>query len=107
MNFTALFFCFYLCWMACLPCTDKVLDHSEHHPNLADVSDSTGHSPFHEDSCPIFCSCGCCATYTVTVEPEQFVFKLYFKPKSKAITYPSERQLTCYYSFWRPPRPLV
>ncbi|MCC9135396.1 hypothetical protein ACFSKU_11300 [Pontibacter silvestris] len=105
MKSLATYFALYLLWMSCLPCTDQILDKHEHHPNVYDAAQSTGQSPFHENTCPIFCGCGCCAIFTIAVEPELIVFR---KPIEQPETYPlffivpNEKHFTS--SIWNPPR---
>ncbi|MDX5421103.1 MAG: hypothetical protein LPK07_03085 [Hymenobacteraceae bacterium] len=105
MKNVALLFSLYLFWMACLPCTDQVLDRHEHHPDLRDVAQTTGESPFHDDSCPTFCGCGCCATFTIAVEPELIVFRKPVEqpePQPVAFIVPGEKHFT--YPIWHPPQ---
>ncbi len=104
MKLVAIFFSLFLFWTACLPCTDKIMDMHEHHPNMTDVADTTGESPFHEDTCPVFCSCGCCATFTVKVEPEHIVFRVPVIPQSKPFLYPELREIKIASAWWHPPR---
>lgn len=107
MRMVAVFFSLYLIWMACLPCTDKIMDTHEHHPSLTDVADTTGHSPFHDDTCPVFCSCGCCATFTIASEPELIVFRFFVVPQTKPMVYPDLQEIQVAFSWWRPPRPTI
>nr|WP_137758433.1 hypothetical protein [Pontibacter sp. SGAir0037] len=83
------------------------MEKSEHHPNLVSTADTTGHSAFHDDSCPVFCGCGCCATYTIKVEPERFIFRALVKPQTRPVTYPEMRVSHYTFSLWHPPRPLA
>jgi hypothetical protein len=104
MKFVAIFFSLFMFWTASLPCTDKIMDAHEHHPNMTDAADTTGRSPFHVDTCPVFCSCGCCATFTVTPEPEHIVFRVQVIPQSKPLVYPELSEIKIASAWWHPPR---
>ena len=107
MNFVAIFFSLYLCCMACLPCTDTVMDRHEHIPSMMDAADTTGSSAFHDDTCPVLCGCGCCATSTTTPEPELIGFRIFVIPQTKPIVYPNPQVLNVAFSWWHPPRAIV
>jgi len=104
----AVLFSLYLFWMACLPCTDQVLDRHEHHPDLRDTAHTTGESPFHDDTCPTFCGCGCCATFTTASEIAQIAFR---KPLEPPQTQPVPADIPTLrhfaYPIWNPPKALT
>ncbi|MDX5420033.1 MAG: hypothetical protein LPK09_12525 [Hymenobacteraceae bacterium] len=104
MKIVAVIFSFFLFWTALLPCTDKIMDSHEHLPNITDVADTTGESPFHEDTCPLFCSCGCCATFTIAIEPAYLVFRIPVIPQSKPLIYPELSEIKIASAWWHPPR---
>ena len=104
MRYVAVLFSVYLFWMAFMPCTDKIMDTHEHLPSMTDVADTTGKSPFHDDTCPVFCGCGCCATFTIAVEPELIVFRVPVIPQTKPLIYPEHREIRVAFTWWHPPR---
>ncbi|WP_204282013.1 hypothetical protein [Pontibacter burrus] len=93
--------------MAWQPCTDKVVDRHEHAHILVDPANTTGESPFHEDTCPIFCACTCCATLTVTQESSQLVFRFFVELNSERVQLlvPQEKRIA--FVWWHPPRSIV
>ncbi len=83
------------------------MDSHEHIPNLVDAAHTTGDSAFHDDTCPVFCGCGCCATFTTTVESELIVFRFFIIPQTKPLVYPELEETRVAFTWWHPPRAIV
>ncbi|CAM3544035.1 DUF6660 domain-containing protein [Pontibacter korlensis] len=96
-----------LTWSAWQPCTDKIVGEHEH-VLVVDPADTTGESPFHEDTCPIFCVCHCCVTLTiVSNEFVQLVFREFVEPQAKPLHFDEQEVKSISFSLWHPPRVLV
>ncbi|WP_276495903.1 hypothetical protein [Pontibacter litorisediminis] len=107
MRITTLLLSLFMLWNAWQPCTDMVLDGHEHAQLVVDPVNTTGESPFHEDSCPIFCACVCCATLTVTQEFTQLVFRFFVEPQAKPMQLREEQEKHIAFVLWHPPRQVV
>ncbi|WP_266205564.1 hypothetical protein [Pontibacter kalidii] len=79
----------------------------EHAQQVVDPAHTTGESPFHEDTCPVFCACTCCATLTVTNEFTQLVFRTFVEPQAKPVQLAAEQEKHIAFVLWHPPRQLV
>lgn len=95
---------FGLAWQ---PCTDKVVDRHEHAHVLVDPANTTGESPFHEDTCPVFCACTCCATLTITQEFTQLVFRFFVEPQSQPMPLLEQQEQRVAFVWWHPPKTIV
>ncbi|HEY4650889.1 MAG TPA: hypothetical protein VIG72_05720 [Pontibacter sp.] len=93
--------------MAWQPCTDKIVDRHEYAQVLVDTAHTTGESPFHQDSCPVFCACTCCATLSLTNEAAQLVFRVFVAPHTRPVPLHEEQVKHIAFVLWHPPRQVV
>lgn len=107
MRIATIFMSLLLLGMSWLPCTDMVPDQHEHAHQVVDPTQTTGESPFHEDTCPVFCSCGCCATLIVTNDFTPPVFRFFVAPQSQPVQLQEQQVKNVAFVWWHPPRLLV
>ncbi|OKL41540.1 DUF6660 family protein [Pontibacter flavimaris] len=104
MRTATLLLSFIMLWMALQPCTDIIMSAHEHAQQVVDPAHTTGESPFHEDTCPVFCACTCCATLTVTHEFTQLVLRVLVVPQGRPVQLAAEQVKHIAFALWRPPR---
>lgn len=103
MRIPALVMSLFMLWMVWQPCTDMVLPQHEHE-HLLDPAKTTGESPFHEDSCPIFCSCNCCASLIVTQDALQLAFRIPVELQAVPLQLAEQPEKHIAFVLWHPPR---